>query len=323
MRVIDSLSAGYRFLARRLDLLLIPLLLDLFFWLGPRLSIETLMQNFASWYLSLSKQTEMPTDLISVVESAADQMAALGKNTNLFYALASQRLFHMPTILPITELGVTGNIIQVQSPIAMIGLLILLTVIGLWIGVLYLSLLARALPIGGAAKPVSTSTFITNTFRHWARVLIFVTLGMVALIALIIPLSIIASLLMLILPGMLLGFTAIGSGLELLISIYLYFMVAAIIMDDLSIRAAIRQSLRLVQSNFWSVLGFVLVSLLIEVGFSILLVDLTTFQPPIGLIAAILLNAFIGTGLAMALLIFYRSRILLVEGKQVTGEFEI
>ena len=96
-----------------------------------------------------------------------------------------------------------------------------------------------------------------------------------------------------------------------------------IIMDDLAISAAIRQSLRLVQSNFWSVLGFVLVSLLIEVGFSILLVDLTTLQPPIGLIGAILLNAFIGTGLAMALLIFYRSRVLLIEGKQVSDGFDV
>jgi len=47
------------------------------------------------------------------------------------------------------------------------------------------------------------------------------------------------------------------------------------------------------------------------------------FQPPVGIILAILLNAFIGTGLAMALLIFYRSQVLLLDGKRVTGEFEL
>ena len=100
MGVIDSLSAGYRFLVRRLDLLLIPVLLDLFFWLGPKLSIETLMLNFSNWYVSISKQAEMPPDFAPMVETAAEQMALLGKGTNLIFALASQRLFHVPSIFP-------------------------------------------------------------------------------------------------------------------------------------------------------------------------------------------------------------------------------
>ena len=323
MGVIDSLSAGYRFLVRRLDLLLIPVLLDLFFWLGPKLSIETLMLNFSNWYVSISKQAEMPPDFAPMVETAAEQMALLGKGTNLIFALASQRLFHVPSILPATDLAGAGKVVQVLSAWGVIGLLLVLSVVGLWLGVLYLSLLARALPIGGAGRPVAMGEFLANTFRHWGRVLIFVTVGLLAMIVLLIPLSLVASILMFILPGAVLGLTAIGGGLDLLIFIYLYFMVAAIIMDDLAIRAAIRQSLRLVQSSFFRVLGFVAISFMIDVGFSILLGNLTVFQPPVGIILAILLNAFIGTGLAMALLIFYRSQVLLLDGQRVTGEFEI
>lgn len=323
MGVIDSLSAGYRFLIRRVDLLLIPVLLDLFFWLGPKLSIETLMQNFSNWYLNISKQAEMPPDMQPMVELAAEQMALLGKGTNLFFALASQRLFHVPTILPATDLGNTGSVIQVSSALSVMGLLLLFSVLGLLIGVLYLSLLARALPIGGAAKPLLIGAFFANVFRHWGRVLLFVVVGLIALAVLLIPLSILASILMFFVPSAFLGFTAIGGGLELLIFIYLYFMVAAIIMDDLSIRAAIFQSFRLVQSSFWRVLGFVFISFMINIGFSILLGRVTAFQPPVGIILAILSNAFIGTGLAMALLIFYRSQVLLLEGKRITGEFEI
>lgn len=322
MGVIESLSAGYRFLIRRLDLLLIPVLLDLLFWLGPKLSIETLMQNFAAWYLALSKQAALSADLEPMVELASEQISMLGKGINLLFALAAQRLFHVPTMLPATDLA-GGSVIQIVAPSSALLLLAALSLVGLWIGVVYLSLLARALPIGGASRSTSAIEFARGTFRHWGRVLLFVLLGLLAVLVLMIPFSIISAIFLLVAPAAAVAMLAFSNALDLLIFIYLYFMVAAIIMDDLPIRAAIRQSLRLVQGNFWRVLGFVAVSFMIELGFSILLGNLTAFQPPIGVVIAILANAFIGTGLAMALLIFYRSQILLLEGKRVTGEFEV
>ena len=45
--IIDSLGIGFSLVARRPILLVIPLLLDLFLWLGPRLSISTIASELA------------------------------------------------------------------------------------------------------------------------------------------------------------------------------------------------------------------------------------------------------------------------------------
>ena len=38
--IIDTLSAGFQTVNRHLYLLLVPILLDLFYWLGPRLTVK-------------------------------------------------------------------------------------------------------------------------------------------------------------------------------------------------------------------------------------------------------------------------------------------
>ena len=54
MSIIDSLSAGYRFLTRRLDLLFLPILLDLILWLAPGLSVAPLFERAAHFYQEVS-----------------------------------------------------------------------------------------------------------------------------------------------------------------------------------------------------------------------------------------------------------------------------
>jgi hypothetical protein len=73
--------------------------------------------------------------------------------------------------------------------------------------------------------------------------------------------------------------------------------------------AAIGRSLRLVQENFWPTLGFILLSNLITLGIALLLVQLASIALWSAL-AAIVINAYIGTGLSLALLVFYRSRLI-------------
>ena len=51
----------------------------------------------------------------------------------------------------------------------------------------------------------------------------------------------------------------------------------------------------------------------ISIGFSLLLGSVAA-QQPYGTVAAIVINAYIGTGLAMAILVFYRTRLLRLEG---------
>jgi hypothetical protein len=64
-----------------------------------------------------------------------------------------------------------------------------------------------------------------------------------------------------------------------------------------------------VHHHFFPTLGFIALSTLIGLGISLLLLELSSLA--LWAVApAIVLNAYIGTGLAMALLIFYRTRYL-------------
>jgi hypothetical protein len=99
------------------------------------------------------------------------------------------------------------------------------------------------------------------------------------------------------------------SGTGMVIFFYLYFVSAALILDNLPVHRAIMQSFVVVRNNFWATLGFILLNFVIMLGYSFIMASLAEIEP-VGTVAAICLYAYIGSGLAMALLVFYRTRIL-------------
>ena len=69
--VIDSLSAGYRFLGRRLELLLIPVALDILLWLGPRFSVAPLSERLAGFYAEAARMEGVPPDMAAMTAQVA------------------------------------------------------------------------------------------------------------------------------------------------------------------------------------------------------------------------------------------------------------
>ncbi len=99
MGVIDSLSAGYRFLGRRLELLLVPVLLDLLLWLAPRLSIAPLLRQVAAFYASATTLEGLPADMAALSRQVSEQLAAGGQRSNLLEMLVNSSLLHVPSLL--------------------------------------------------------------------------------------------------------------------------------------------------------------------------------------------------------------------------------
>src|SRR5436189_1326939 len=93
--VIDSLSAGYRFLGRRLDLLIVPILLDLLFWLCPRLSLAPLFKQAGELYSQASSTQGLPQDMVTQTTAL---LAQVGEQSNLLNVLANSWL-HVPSLL--------------------------------------------------------------------------------------------------------------------------------------------------------------------------------------------------------------------------------
>lgn len=319
MGVIDSLSAGYRFVTVRIYLLILPVLLDVLLWNLPRLSIASLFERLARLYEGLVQVDEISADLVTMTEQIAVMLVAMGEQSNLFNLLVNRSLLHVPSIFvfagPLSA-ATPWEISNLWTIASLIGFLSLLSV---FVGVVYLGLLAEGLPIGSGGRSRDWVTFVLLSFRRWWRIILFALALSVALFVLMIPLSLGLTLLALLSPGLASGITMLLSGLIFVIFFYLYFVTAGLVMDDLSVKQAVTYSVRIIRNNFWSAFVFIVLINLISLGFSLLLVPLVEFVP-IGTLAAILLNAYIGSGLAMALLVFYRTRALMLNGSVTLDE---
>jgi len=306
--VIDCLSAGFRFLGWRLELILVPVLLDLLLWLAPQFSVATMTSNLANWYRQMSDVEGMPPDAALLSQQVADSVQVLGENFNLLSSLVSTTLLHVPSLLIGGGQPSSLTTVEITTPGEALVFWFVFSLVGLLIGVIYLGQAARRLPIGGLSG-LPVRMFVGNVLRQWLQVIAFVLLVLLLLLMIYIPLSIASSLLLLISPAVG-SFLAVASGgLSLIIFFYLYFGTAGIVMDNLSALAAIKRSVQIVRTHFFATLGFVLLSTLIGLGISLLLLQLANIALWT-VVPAILLNAYVGTGLAMAMLIFYRTRFI-------------
>jgi hypothetical protein len=320
--VVDSLSAGYRFLLHRLELLLIPLLLDLILWALPRLSIEPILTVVADFYAGTAQEAAaINSEMAEMTEQIALGLRGLGESVNLLNLLANGALFHVPSLMAtVPGLKAGHGVFPVDSFGGAAGYAVIIGALGLLIGVLFMNHLALALPIGESDKSRAPGDLASRVLRHWQRTLLFLVGLAVALTLFYVPASIGAGLLLLLNPF--LGSLAMFffSSLSLVIFFYLYFVTAGLVLDDLPVWPAVVRSATLVRGNFWVTLGFVVLTNLISLGIGMLVIQMASTGMA-GLLFALPFNAFINTGLAMALLVFYRTRLLKDEGKEQGAGF--
>ncbi len=309
MGVIDSLSAGYRVLGKRFELLLIPVVLDLILWLAPRLSIAPILEQLADFYTDAAQVEGMPTDMGEMSRRVAEMLDQFGENSNLLGVLVNTSLLHVPSLM--TYIGPVGNapIIEISNPLGALLLFLGLGLLGILIGVVYLNQLVRTVPLGSAPKPADAGEFVQAVARHWWMVVLYVALLVMAMLIISVPAALITALLTVLSPVIGSMLVLVLSGMILVILFYLYFVTVALIMDNLPIHRAMAQSFRLVRNHFWATLGFVLIYNLISLGFALMLANVATLNP-VTTFLAIAIYAYIGTGLTLALLVFYRTRIL-------------
>jgi hypothetical protein len=316
--IIDTLSAGYRLLIQRLELLLLPLALDAFLWFAPRLSIGQILNSFAAFYAGVFDQFgaaagDLGPGLANLPADVANAMEAVGQSLNLFDLLVNASLYHVPSLLvtlPGLKAGQTsqeiGSLLNASSSALLLGLL------GLLIGVVYMNLLARAVPLGEGEKSFAPSDFASGVLRHWLRSIGFLMAMFVFMLILYIPVGLGITVLMLISPALGAGAVMLMGGLVTVLFFYLYFVTVGLVLDNLTVRAAVKRSIGLVRTHFWATVGFFLLTNVISMGIAFLLQEIVVIGT-VGVMVSALINAFIGTGLAMALLIFYRTRLIVAK----------
>lgn len=304
MGVIDALSAGFHAVSRHLWLILPPVVLDLFLWLGPRLSVRPLLERWLNAW-----QTVMAPGSSQAAWPAAGLIGEMMRNgdreMNLLLLLTN-RLLGQPSLALLLPDGGWGGVIEIHSALAAAAGFLAFTAIGLFITTLYLSLIVSQLQ----EKGPDWTGFGRRLARRWAQLALYLIALTMVIVAVSVPFS------MAIVMAMWLGPT-IGTALIGVVSIVLiwlglwlflalFFVGNAVVLDDVNVATAVWRSVNVVGRNLWATIGLWLLTELITVGFSFIWQRLSTW--PLGALASIVGNAYLGTGLVAASLIFYRDR---------------
>ena len=218
-----------------------------------------------------------------------------------------------------------GAPIEITSLGALLFIMIGLWLTGQVLAAIYLRwaaatrLAARRDPVVAAAVAASPTRAVEPAARHWAgsrglfNLIVRLTLYSIALglvlLALRLPLALALGLLWLSSSSavglMMLLFGGVALWLTLWFLVSLFFVNEAILLDGQSIWRAVARSILLVHNNFWPTLGLGLLINLLIYGFRAVwnLIGHT----PAGAAVSLVGNAYLGTGLLLAVFVFYEN----------------
>jgi hypothetical protein len=242
--VIKSVAAGFDKIAAQPLLLIPPILLDLFLWFGPRLTIPTIFEELSKFIIAPTGMEE------AIVEQIRSSFIELGARVNLFSVMSSFPL-GISTLMagrrPITSPVGDGSVIQLTNPLVMFMSLVVILAIGQGIGAQFHRWIARQTAPGEEQ--------IDQWKASVKAILLAVVVFSLAFLILF-GFSLVAVLASLLLP--LFGFMVAFLGFSFILwaFIYLIFTPHGIILNRLGIVRAMMESTTLVRWNILPVVGY-------------------------------------------------------------------
>ena len=319
MGVLGSLMAGFEMLGRNWWLLALPALVDLFFWIGPQLSVAPLVQEIITF---LRRQPTPDAETARRLTLMVQMLEQFGEQFNLFSLLSTLPLLSPPSLLAQHTPGITSPIgervvLSVTNLLTLTEWGVALVPIGLLLGFVYLYLVASRVHAlhtveEEAANPGSQKTNAKkisgcNTALKLVRVFLF-TAGLLAIGIMLLPIwltllsvaAAISDILLLLTWGLSLGVISFAI-------IHLLFVVHGVLLGERGLLRAILESVVLIRANFPSAMGLVLAIVLIYQGLGFV------WSMPSGdswlLLIGILGNSCIATALITSTFVFYQERI--------------
>jgi hypothetical protein len=308
MGVLGCLAAGFEIVARRPALIIMPLLLDLFLWLGPRLSLAPIFTALDQFYKALPATEGTLTELNEQTMLMLPQLFDIGATRyNLFAVLSPAPLFGVPTVMS-TQLtldrpmGVRPEIV-VASPFAVIGWTVLLLLIGVGIGVLYLRTVGRQVIAETETELPGPQSFL----KLWGYFIILALILLIILGTLAFAGSIFTFLIGLISSGLFYLATTLLFALLMFVVFHLIFAIPGMVQLRRSPLYAIQESILLTRVDFMSISFLILLILVISRGFNVVwtLPDPATWANLIGIAG----HAFVSTALTATLFVYYQERL--------------
>jgi hypothetical protein len=292
--VVATLSAGVDMITSHLWLVILPVLLDVFYWLGPRLGVDKMMED--------RLQTLQSDPFFGQV---AAQLAEVGPQINLFTQLTLP-IIGIPTLMsgPIPETTpLEPAFVQLTTawlmPLFMFGL----TVLGLGLSAVYLGSIGQALRQDQNRVPMTTGRFLKVLRLQWNRLsglcLVFLLLVLIVSIFLL-PLVFLAGLIN---PGFGMAMWLAGF---IMVAVYLSMAVPAIMYNNRPVLPSVIESFSLVRRHIMPAIQLLLAVVIITTGMNLLwhLADDGSWLTLVSIAG----HSFISTALVAAIFIFYRDR---------------
>ena len=259
--VFRALASGFDRIAARPLLILPSMLLDVFLWIGPHLTIPTLIEMLTTELAIPIGADPALVEQITVVRGALAEFGGrfnlfsslstlpAGMPFNLIFSVFSSLLVGLPSLMAMrmpvaTPLG-DVLIFPLAAPQNVVFTWLGITVLGVGAGVLFNRWLIRQ---------VDPQAQIGSVWLAWGRLLALACIGYVSGAVILFLTGLIAS-------GQ--GVVYLGLPLLFVASVYLAFTPHAILRYRMGVWAAIKQSLWFVRWNFIGAFGFLVTAFVI------------------------------------------------------------
>jgi hypothetical protein len=265
--VFNSLRAGFDVVTNRVVLILIPLCLDVFLWLGPRLSVNELLAPYSGTLLDQARRGVTASDLEAFMRTQELFMERL-QNFNLLSFLS--RMWFSPIGIPSlaaqtqpvsTPFG-TQVVVNISSVWVMFGLAFILIPLGWIFGGVYFR------QVAGSTWSVDEAGI--GYMRAVAQSLLLSILWLIGLMIVLVPVSMMLTLLMIISPALANIAVIVFLFLMFWLVVPLFFTPHGIFMRRENAFYSIYSSLRMVRFTLPTSGLFVLSAFILANGLSIL-----------------------------------------------------
>jgi hypothetical protein len=305
--VVAAIASGFETVNARLELILLPLALDLFLWLGPRLSVKPVLDRWLALAFSiLSTPPGADPEAAQNLETVRQELTALvtrtGSQLNLFSALSTAPL-GLPSLLaarqPVSAPNGAPAFWNVYNGLEYFLLFVVFTLLGLFLGALY---------FGGIAQQVREARLnwgrlFQQVWGDWARLTALLALALVGMGIVSVPVGILAIFMALISP--LLGSFVIATA-ALWLVVYFGFTLPGIVLQRRGLFRAAWDSLRIAHVSLPQTVTLYTAILLLYLGLG-LVWNLPADDSWL-LLIGVGGHALVSTALVSATFVFYQDR---------------
>ncbi len=311
MGTLACLTTGFDVVARNPMLILIPFVMDLFLWLGPRLSLAPIFGAMERFIRDWAIAGASGSDVTEVYALATQILHELSEGYNLFSVLHPAPLLGVPSLMVNQftverPFGVRPDI-TISSVLLVFPVVMVLAVVGLALTAFYLHGLGQRVIVETESKLSGPR----SSLHLWGQLLLLTLVLLVLAGGFGLAVMFFASFMGLFSMSVAGFMMILATSFGMFFAVHLMFTIPGIVQLRRGLLQAVRESFLLTRADFLNVTFLLLLIFIISSGLNFVwtLPKFNSWSTVIGLAG----HAFVSTGLTATLFIFYQERLNFLE----------